>query len=265
MVPSGHGGQSGTAGDRMKAIIMNEEQELEDYIKDWYYGDEMHEFAKALGRYLLKFIVYLHKQDMSEKTRRKHIDNCWCIGYLECNFGYHDEFVPGSVFYSPSAGHEYDFARKFSSSKSAMASYKSTMRNLYAYTKGLGHLAGAEEAPAIGSSRMIETNAGWSKKGGSLSDKSARKEFGLTQEEIVQAINEGKLQYRVQSIHGNPFLRLLRSEVEALVEGKHGINYLTGKRYQVELSRVNREIKSLKLQLESLEMKRTELQEMLAE
>ncbi|MGB6063710.1 MAG: hypothetical protein WBG50_02815 [Desulfomonilaceae bacterium] len=98
-----------------------------------------------------------------------------------------------------------------------------------------------------------------------MSDKSARKEFGLTQEEIVQAINEGKLQYRLQSIHGNPFLRLLRSEVEALVEGKHGINYLTRKRYQVELSRVNREIKSLKLQLESLEMKRTELQEMLAE
>lgn len=59
--------------------------------------------------------------------------------------------------------------------------------------------------------------------------------------------------------------RLLRSEVEALVAEKHGINYLTKKRYQVELSRVNREIKSLKAQLESLEKKRTELQEILAE
>jgi len=248
----------------MEAIIRNEEQELEDYIKDWYYGDEMHGFAKALGRYLLKFIAYLHKQDMSEKTRHKHIDNCWCIGYLECNFGYHDEFVPGSVFYSPSAGHEYDFARKLSSSKSAMTSYRSTMRKLYRYTKGLGHFSGAEETPAIEGSHMVEGNSGWSKKGGSLSDKSARKEFGLTQEEIVQAINEGKLQYRVQSIHGNPFLRLLRSEVEALVEGKPGINYLTRKRYQVELSRVNREIKGLKAQLESLEKRKTELQEMLS-
>jgi len=183
MVPSGHGAQSGTAGDGMKAIMTNKEQELGDFIEDWYYGEEMHVFAKALGRYLLQFIDHLHEQDMSEKTRRKHIDNCWCIGHLECNFGYHDEFVPGSVFYSPSAGYEYEFARKFSSFKSAITSYKSTMRKLYAYTKGLGHLAGAEETPAIEGSHMVERNSGWSKKGGSLSDKSARKEFGLTQPE----------------------------------------------------------------------------------
>ena len=76
MVPSGYGAQSGTAGDGMKAIMTNEEQELEDFIGDWYYGEEMHVFAKALGRYLLQFIDHLHQQDMSEKTRRKHIDNC---------------------------------------------------------------------------------------------------------------------------------------------------------------------------------------------
>lgn len=34
------------------------------------------------------------------------------------------------------------------------------------------------------------------KKGAALSDKPARKEFGLTQEEIVEAIRGGKLQYR---------------------------------------------------------------------
>jgi len=67
-----------------------------------------------------------------------------------------------------------------------------------------------------------------------LSDKSARKEFGLTQEEIVQAINEGKLQYHLQSIHGNPFIRLLRSEVEALVEAKHGVGF------QIEWSEMGR-------------------------
>ncbi len=52
----------------------------------------------------------------------------------------------------------------------------------------------------------------WSRKGATLSDKTARKEFGLTQEEIVAAIDAGQLQYRVGNIHGNPWLRLLRRE-----------------------------------------------------
>ena len=36
----------------------------------------------------------------------------------------------------------------------------------------------------------------WSRKGATLSDKSARQEFGLTQQEIVEAILAGKLQFR---------------------------------------------------------------------
>jgi hypothetical protein len=71
-----------------------------------------------------------------------------------------------------------------------------------------------------------ETEAVWSKKGATLSDKSARKEFGLTQEEIVEAIKAGKLQYRLNNIYGNPYLRLVRSEVEALVDEKYGNNFL---------------------------------------
>ncbi len=66
------------------------------------------------------------------------------------------------------------------------------------------------------------SGAAWSQKGGTLSDKSARKEFGLTQEEIERATRAGKLQYRRQSVYGNPFLRLLRKEVETLGGGNHG-------------------------------------------
>lgn len=51
-------------------------------------------------------------------------------------------------------------------------------------------------------------------------NKTARKEFGLTQDDIVAAIDAGQLQYRVGVIHGNPWLRLLRREVEELME-KH--------------------------------------------
>ena len=66
----------------------------------------------------------------------------------------------------------------------------------------------------------------WQHKGATLSDKTARKEFGLTQDEIVQAIRAGKLHCREASMHGNPWLRLLRREVEALIKKKHGDDYL---------------------------------------
>ena len=46
----------------------------------------------------------------------------------------------------------------------------------------------------------------WTRKGATLSDKSAQKEFGLTFDEIVAGIRAGKLQYRENSIYGAPFL-----------------------------------------------------------
>src|SRR5688572_23808461 len=93
----------------------------------------------------------------------------------------------------------------------------------------------------------------WQRKGATLSDKTARKEFGLTQGEIVEALRAGKLQYRRGSMHGNPFLRLLRREVEALVERKHGDEYLKDKQAKSELARVDLELKRLKAQVAALE------------
>jgi hypothetical protein len=68
-------------------------------------------------------------------------------------------------------------------------------------------------------------NAVWVIKGATLSDKTAQKEFGLTQEEIIDAIKTGKLQYRHNTLYGNPCLKLLRNEVEALVNTKYGSDY----------------------------------------
>jgi hypothetical protein len=70
----------------------------------------------------------------------------------------------------------------------------------------------ASEAPWRGKGRG-PVQEEWSRKGATLSDKTARKEFGLTQDEIVVAIDAGQLQYRVGVIQGNPWLRLLRREV----------------------------------------------------
>ena len=105
----------------------------------------------------------------------------------------------------------------------------------------------------------------WTKKGATLSDSSARKEFDLTQEEITEAINGGKLQYRLNSIYGNPYLRLIRREVEALVSETHGSKYLEKKQLKKELDQINRTLKALVIQVMALEKRRDELLETLSE
>jgi hypothetical protein len=101
--------------------------------------------------------------------------------------------------------------------------------------------------------------------GTTLSDKTARAEFGLTQDEIFAAIDAGKLQYRPAAMHGNPWLRLLRREVEDLVSTRHGERYLREQQTRAELKRVNRELKQLRAQLTALEEKRATLLSELAE
>jgi hypothetical protein len=105
----------------------------------------------------------------------------------------------------------------------------------------------------------------WRRKGATLSDKTARSEFGLTQDEIIAAIRAGKLQYRPGSMHGNPWLRLLRREVEDLVSARHGERYLRERQARTELARVNRELKQLRTQLAALEERRAALLSELAE
>lgn len=104
-----------------------------------------------------------------------------------------------------------------------------------------------------------ELSSDWQRPGATLSDKTARKEFGLTQDEIIQAIQAGKLHYRESSMHGNPWLRLLRREVEALVRNEHGNDHLKKQQAKAELARTNRELKRLKAQTTALEERKSRL------
>lgn len=106
---------------------------------------------------------------------------------------------------------------------------------------------------------MDELTSEWQRKGATLSDKTAREELGLTQDEIVRAIRAGQLQYRRASMHGNPYLRLLRREVECLVKARHGGEHLKEKQAKAELARVNRELRRLRAQLTELEDRRRSL------
>ena len=106
---------------------------------------------------------------------------------------------------------------------------------------------------------MYEDDSIWAQKGATLSDKSARQEFGLTQQEIYAAMRAGKLQFREGNMHGNPWFRLLRHEVEALVREKSGPGHLHKKKLQKELADINKEARKLKTRLTALERRRAEL------
>jgi len=106
---------------------------------------------------------------------------------------------------------------------------------------------------------MDNLDSEWQRKGATLSDKTAREEFGLTEDEIIRAIRAGKLQYREGSMYGNPWLRLLRREVEALVRKKHGENYLKDRQVKTELAHINRELRRLKTQIARLEERKSKL------
>jgi len=106
---------------------------------------------------------------------------------------------------------------------------------------------------------MYEGDSIWTRKGATLSDKSVRQEFGLTQQEIIAAIRAGKLQFRENNIYGNPYFRLLRHEVEAVISQQNGQDYLHKKKLQKELADINRETRKLKTRLIALERRQGEL------
>jgi len=101
----------------------------------------------------------------------------------------------------------------------------------------------------------------WVKQGGTLSHKNACKEFGLREEEIIDAMKAGKLQFRQNYAHGNPYFRVLRIEVEALATELHGNKEVKKQEIKHKLRKINKEINSLKRKLSSLEKQKVELLE----
>lgn len=101
----------------------------------------------------------------------------------------------------------------------------------------------------------------WHKQGATLSHKNACREFGLTEDEIIEAMKSGKLQYRQNYAHGNPYFRLLRDEVQSLALEIHRAKGVEDQEVKHKLAKINREINSLKKKLSSLEKQKLELME----
>ena len=100
----------------------------------------------------------------------------------------------------------------------------------------------------------------WNRKGATLSDVTALKEYGVSRDFIVQGIRAGKLEYREGAIWGNPYLKLLRGQLEEYIAEQLGASHLTGSKTQSELWKINQEITSLKKKLAALQLRKTELE-----
>ncbi len=106
-------------------------------------------------------------------------------------------------------------------------------------------------------------DSGWTAKSGTFSHQNAMKEFGLTEEEIYHNINNGRFDYRQNWAHGNPYFRLLRSQVEAYVIEKYGEDRLVMKKNEKELKTINSELRKLKKREKELTARKEELTAML--
>src|SRR5271169_2749237 len=70
----------------------------------------------------------------------------------------------------------------------------------------------------------------WNRKGAVLSDVTAQKEYGVTRDFILKGVQAGELEFRGGVVWGNPYLRVLRSQLERYIVAQLGSEYLVSKK-----------------------------------
>lgn len=104
----------------------------------------------------------------------------------------------------------------------------------------------------------------WAQPGETFSHKNASKEYGLEEHEIIEAMREGKLQYKENSAHGSPYYRLLRTEVRALAVELRGAKHFEKQQIEHQIKNATKEINSCKRKQKSLEKEKAILVSKLA-
>jgi len=100
----------------------------------------------------------------------------------------------------------------------------------------------------------------WNRKGATLSDVTAKAEYGVDRDFIIKGIETRKLEYRDGAIWGNPYLRILRSQLEKYITEQLGEDYLMKVKSQTELRKIKKEISELKKRLNVLQDRKTDLE-----
>ena len=95
---------------------------------------------------------------------------------------------------------------------------------------------------AFGQGDYAWRNGEWNRKGASLSDKTAKKEYGVSRDFIVKGIQASRLEYKEGSVWGNPYIKILRSQLEQYIAEELGGDHLTSSKNQTELRKIKKEI-----------------------
>lgn len=100
----------------------------------------------------------------------------------------------------------------------------------------------------------------WNRKNATLSDVTAKSDYGVDHDFIIKGIKTGKLEYRDGAIWGNPYLRILRSQLEEYIAAELGSRYLAKIKNEAELRAVKKQISSAQKNLKVLELRKKELE-----
>jgi hypothetical protein len=100
----------------------------------------------------------------------------------------------------------------------------------------------------------------WNRKGAVLSDVTAQKEYGVTRDFIVKGVQAGELEFREGAVWGNPYLRVLRSQLERYIVAQLGSEYLVSKKSRNELHAIRKEISDIRKKLAALEARKAALE-----
>ena len=91
----------------------------------------------------------------------------------------------------------------------------------------------------------------------------AKAEYGVDRDFIIKGIETGKLEYRDGAIWGNPYIRILRSQIENYIAKELGQDYLLSVKAQTELRRIRKEISELNKKLNLLQDREADLEKSL--
>src|ERR1700738_4031747 len=111
---------------------------------------------------------------------------------------------------------------------------------------------------SLGDWRMVETT--YTIKIQTLSDVTAQKEYGVTRDFIVKGVQAGELEFREGAVWGNPYLRVLRSQLERYIVAQLGSEYLLSKKSHNELHNIRKEIAAIRKKLAVLEARKAALE-----
>jgi len=100
----------------------------------------------------------------------------------------------------------------------------------------------------------------WNKKGATLSDKTAKTEYGVHRDFIIKGIESGKLEYKQGAVWDNPYIRILRRQLEDYIAEEMGNDYLSKVKSETELKSINKEIKNIESNLVLLKERKAQLE-----